>query len=159
MKSRAAAIALLAYVVALGLLVLWPTHPEAFLTPQLTALTTSFAAHPSTAWITYGVLNGVANVVLFVPLTLLAVLVFGRGWWFLIFAAGAAASAGAELFQATFLPGRTPDVSDIVAGGIGALLGVAIGVLASRSGSKRRATDQSVTEHKEEASSPDGTGE
>ena len=148
MKSRRAGIAFVVYVVALALLVLWPTHPEAFLNPELVAATNTFAANPITAWITYPVMNGVANVALFVPATLLAVLAFGRGWWFPIFAAGAAAAALAELAQWLFLPGRTPDVSDIIAGSIGSLIGAVIGALAAK-----------PTEHREEAPSPDGTGE
>jgi glycopeptide antibiotics resistance protein len=148
MKLRAALIALVAYVVVLALLVLWPTHPEAFLQPQLITLTLNLAAHPATAWITFGVLNFVANVVLFAPLTLLGVLVFGRAWWFLIFAAGAAAAAAAELAQDLFLPGRTADIFDIIAGSVGSLLGALIGVAIVR----RRG-------QKNEAPSPDGTGE
>ena len=148
MRSRGAAFGLVAYFVVLGLLVLWPTHPEAFLNPQLVAVTDTFAANPLTAWITYGVMNGVANVILFIPMTLLAALAFGRGWWFVIFAAGAAAAALAELAQWLFLPGRTPDVSDIIAGSIGSLLGTAIGIITVTRTRKR-----------EEAPSPDGTGE
>ena len=79
-----------------------------------------------TAWLTYPVLEFVANVVLFAPLGMLWVLWAGiRRWWFAA-GAGLLLSAAIELTQALALPERYPDVRDLVANTLGAAVGAAV---------------------------------
>ncbi len=71
------------------------------------------------------------NVVLFVPLGALLVLATRRPWWWAT-CAGIAASGSVELVQWLWLP-RDGDWRDVVANGLGALLGaVAASALAGR---------------------------
>ena len=136
MRSRGAAIALAVYLVVLALLTLWPTHPDAVIQPFTTTLLADLARSRATSWISYPVLNDLANAVLFVIAGILAILAFGRrGWWWSI-VVGCAVAGLFEVAQALFLPGRTPDVSDVVSGAVGTLVGVGIGlaiVMARRS--------------------------
>ena len=69
--------------------------------------------------------EAVANVLLFVPVGALAALALRRSGPLLPVALGAAASALVELVQGV-LPGRVPDVADVVANTAGAVLGVVL---------------------------------
>ncbi|WP_175472166.1 MULTISPECIES: VanZ family protein [unclassified Curtobacterium] len=86
----------------------------------------------------YGTIESLANVAFFVPLGLLVVLLAGPRWWWAGAAAGLVVSAGIETTQALFLPERTPSLDDVVANGLGALLGAVAGVLALRLTARRR---------------------
>nr|WP_274638002.1 VanZ family protein [Microbacterium bovistercoris] len=83
-----------------------------------------FAQHSSTAWITFDRVEFASNVVMFVPLGVLAVLWFGvRGWWTAP-VVGLLVSGAIESAQALLLSSRVPDVRDIVANTAGATLGM-----------------------------------
>ncbi|MFJ6679012.1 VanZ family protein [Microbacterium sp. NPDC091382] len=88
-----------------------------------------FAERPSTAWITFDRVEFGANVAMFVPLGVIAVLWFGvRGWW----AApvlGAAASAAIEILQAVFIDTRVADLRDVVANTLGSVIGMCLMLL------------------------------
>ncbi len=87
------------------------------------------AAHGSTAWITFDRVEFAANVAMFVPLGILAVLWFGvRGWWSAP-VIGLAVSAAIELTQAALLPDRVADVRDVVANTSGAVVGMLLMLL------------------------------
>lgn len=88
------------------------------------------ASWPGTAWITFDAVEFSANVLLFVPLGVLAVAWRGR-WWHGILL-GLAVSAAIETTQLLFLPTRVADVRDVVANTLGAAVGVGIGALLSR---------------------------
>ena len=99
------------------------------ITNALNRLLTWFAEHPSTAWITFDRVEFAANVVMFVPLGILAVLWFGvRGWWSAPLI-GAIVSAAIESAQALFLTSRVPDLRDIVANTLGAVIGMLLMLL------------------------------
>jgi glycopeptide antibiotics resistance protein len=88
-----------------------------------------FAAHPSTAWITFDRVEFAANVAMFVPLGILAVLWFGvRGWWTAP-VIGALVSGAIETAQAMLLSTRVPDLRDIVANTLGATVGMLLMLL------------------------------
>nr|WP_277816585.1 MULTISPECIES: VanZ family protein [Microbacterium] len=83
-----------------------------------------FALRPSTAWITYERVEFGANVAMFVPLGVFAVLWFGvRGWWTAP-VLGLLVSGMIEAIQLLFLPTRYPDVRDLVANTLGAVVGM-----------------------------------
>jgi glycopeptide antibiotics resistance protein len=88
----------------------------------------------------YATVESVANVLFFVPLGLLVVLLAGARWWWAGLAAGVVVSAGIETGQALFLPARTATLDDVVANGVGALLGAVAGVLLLSRAARRRHT-------------------
>lgn len=88
-----------------------------------------FAERPSTAWITFDRVEFGANVAMFVPLGVIAVLWFGvRGWWAAPII-GALASGTIELLQALLLDTRVADLRDIVANTLGSFLGMCLMLL------------------------------
>ena len=87
------------------------------------------AQHPSTAWITFDRVEFAANVAMFVPLGILAVLWFGvRGWWSAP-VIGLVVSAVIEASQALLLPSRVADVRDLAANTTGAVAGMLLMLL------------------------------
>ncbi len=88
-----------------------------------------FAQRPSTAWITYERVEFGANVAMFVPLGVFALLWFGvRGWWTAP-VLGLLVSGAIEATQLLFLPSRYPDVRDLIANTGGAVVGMLIMLL------------------------------
>jgi len=88
-----------------------------------------FAQRESTAWITFDRVEFAANVAMFVPLGVFAVLWFGvRGWWTAPLL-GLLASGAIELSQSLFLDARVADVRDLVANTVGAVLGMLLMLL------------------------------
>jgi glycopeptide antibiotics resistance protein len=88
-----------------------------------------FAERPSTAWITFERVEFASNVVMFVPLGVIAVLWFGvRGWWTAPII-GLLASGAIEALQATLLDSRVSDVRDLVANTTGSIVGMCLMLL------------------------------
>ncbi|CAI9386837.1 VanZ family protein [Microbacterium sp. T2.11-28] len=88
-----------------------------------------FAQRESTAWITFDRVEFGANVAMFVPLGIFAVLWFGvRGWWTAP-VLGLLASGAIEFAQALFLDARVADVRDLVANTLGAVIGMLLMLL------------------------------
>ncbi|CAN5303071.1 hypothetical protein BH11ACT5_BH11ACT5_06400 [soil metagenome] len=75
-----------------------------------------------------------ANVGMFVPLGVLVLLLMRR-WWMLF--AGTAFSAFIETYQALFLPGRYPELRDVLSNSIGFLLGAGVAYVLHRFWSNR----------------------
>lgn len=87
------------------------------------------AQRESTAWITFDRVEFGANVAMFVPLGVFAVLWFGvRGWWTAPLL-GLLTSGAIELVQATFLDSRVADVRDLIANTLGAVIGMLLMLL------------------------------
>ena len=82
-----------------------------------------FQRHTTTAWITYPTIEFTANVVMFVPIGLFLLLLFGRRLWWLSVITGVLLSGLIEFTQ-LFLPGRVSDVRDLTSNALGALIGV-----------------------------------
>ena len=75
------------------------------------------------------VIEFVGNILMFVPLGILAALLISRkAWWILLFL-GTVFSGAIELYQATFLPGRVPEVRDIVSNTTGFLIGAVFSIV------------------------------
>ena len=87
------------------------------------------AQRESTAWITFERVEFAANVAMFIPLGIFAVLWFGvRGWW----AApvlGLVTSAAIEFAQAAFLDTRVADARDLVSNTLGSIVGMLLMLL------------------------------
>jgi glycopeptide antibiotics resistance protein len=82
-----------------------------------------FQRHSSTAWITYPTIEFAANVLMFVPIGLFLLLLFGRRLWWLAVIMGVLLSSLIEFTQ-LFLPSRVSDVRDLTSNSLGALIGV-----------------------------------
>ncbi|TDW66950.1 VanZ like protein [Curtobacterium sp. PhB25] len=119
-----------AYGVAVVLVGFWGSPVDAAAGPTLDRVIAIAHRHGAPDWFGYGTIESLSNVVFFVPLGLLVVLLAGARWWWAGAAAGLAASACIETAQALFLPARTSSIDDVLANGLGAVLGAAVGVLA-----------------------------
>ena len=134
--TRWALIVVLVFVLAI---VLWPSRPAA---GGQTWLQEWFVrAHGSglPTWLSFGLVEFVSNVIMFVPLGLLGTLARPPGGALTV-VIGAVVLAGAvELLQQTVLPSRTGDLRDVVANTTGALIGVGVAELIRRRDRIRRA--------------------
>ncbi|MBT1678574.1 VanZ family protein [Curtobacterium aurantiacum] len=129
----------IAYGVALVLVGFWGFPVDAAGGPWLTRALAAAHRHGLPQRIDYATVESLANVAYFVPLGLLVVLLAGARWWWAAIAAGLVVSACIETGQALFLPARTATIDDVVANGVGALLGAVAGVLLlSRAAHRRR---------------------
>lgn len=114
---------LLTYAVALALVAFWPTPVDRDAGDLLDAISRAVP------WLTYDVIETVANVLLFVPLGALLALVLRR--WAAVLAVSLATTLVIELGQALLLTQRTPSLRDVVANLCGAALGLAVVRIAS----------------------------
>jgi glycopeptide antibiotics resistance protein len=97
-----------------------------------------FAQHEATDWITFSRVEFAANVLMFVPLGLFLVLLFGRRQWWLAVLLGSATSVAIEVSQGAFLPTRVSDLRDVIANSSGALIGVVVGAIVMAASDLRR---------------------
>lgn len=128
-KRPASLVALLCALALVGTVGLWPSHVEAVFSTQILAVVRLFAVNPATAWITYPVIESVANVLLFVPLGFLLARVLGARWGWIAGPAAIILSAALEVAQFALLTDRTSDLRDVLANGAGAVLGAVLGVM------------------------------
>ena len=117
------------YLAFVGWVTLGPQPLNETNSGWLTSLLAALAGSPATAWITYSLVEFLANIAMFVPIGCLFLLVqegTRRRWW-LALLLGIALTCGIEFTQ-QFLPTRVPDVRDIVANSLGAALGIGVGL-------------------------------
>lgn len=91
-----------------------------------------FASHESTRWLTYNRVEFLANVLMFVPVGVFFLLLFGRRLWLVSILAGFVLTLlieGAQLF----IPGRVSDVRDLAANSLGAVIGVLVALVLTAS--------------------------
>lgn len=115
----------LAYLAIVGWVVFGPQPLDDSNNGWLLRALGFFARHDSTDWITYGRVEFVANIFMFVPIGLLVLLLIGRRLWWLAMLLGFALTCAIEFVQ-LFLPTRFADVRDLVANTTGAVIGVLI---------------------------------
>lgn len=129
-----ALIVLAAYTVGLAVIGFLPVPVDREVGPWIYAIVKAVHSSGGPAWFTYGFIEFVANVALFVPFGVFAGLATGGRRWWLALLAGVAASTAIELVQWLSLPQRVPSALDVFANSLGALLGVCFGyaVLALR---------------------------
>jgi VanZ family protein len=128
----------IAYGVALALVGFWGSPVDAAGGPWLIRALAAAHRHGLPERIDYAAVESLANVVYFVPLGLLVVLLAGARWWWAAIAAGLVVSTCIETGQALFLPARTATIDDVVANGVGAVLGAVAGVLLLSRAARRR---------------------
>lgn len=89
-----------------------------------------FAAHQVTAWLTYPVVEALANVAMFVPFGFLLALHLGRRRWWIGWAIGVVFTFLIEGTQATLLsPTRYATISDLITNSIGAGVGAVLALI------------------------------
>lgn len=112
------------YLVALLFLTIWP-RPIQDSAPVILDLVVR-AAHRGLGWSWLGFteLEAAANVLVFVPIGILAFLAFRRIAWPLALLAGPALSLAVEVIQEIALPHRIGSVIDIALNSFGATVGV-----------------------------------
>lgn len=140
MRSSVAKALLVAYVVFVAVVVLWPTPIDSGQGPLIARVLGVLHGWGVPSWFNYTVLEFSANVGIFVPLAFLLGLVLPTRLRWVPFLAGPAASVAIEVGQSLFLPGRFATPWDVLANSLGAVVG---GVLAI---SVHRALDQRTTQ-------------
>lgn len=119
--------ALLVCSAAVGVVVLWPQHLAVPLGGRLHGILVALVRDGAPASLAHsGVLDVAVNIALFVPLGLLGALLLPRRRWWVAALACLVLSAGIELAQHAFLPGRSASVRDVACNTAGALLGCAV---------------------------------
>jgi glycopeptide antibiotics resistance protein len=87
----------------------------------------------------------IANVLMFVPLGVLLVLLFGRRFWWLVIVIGVAMTCAIEGAQ-HFIPGRVSDFRDIEANSMGAVIGVVVALIVTIPAYRRERDRQRIRE-------------
>jgi len=121
---RATAVIFAVYLAGVARLTLWPEPfgPETVDAVQRAVVWLTARGLP----FTYGVVEALANVALFVPFGLLAGLLVSRRRWWVVLTAGCATSALIETIQLLFLPTRVATVQDVVLNALGTALGLLV---------------------------------
>ena len=88
-----------------------------------------FQSNASTAWLNYNIVEFAANVILFVPMGVFVVLLFGRRLWWAGIGAGVLAACWIELAQGIWFAYRVTDMRDIASNTLGTVLGVMLALL------------------------------
>ena len=116
----------LPYLVGLLLLTIWP-QPVQDSAPVILDLVVR-AVHRGLGWTWLGFteMKAIANVLVFVPIGILAFIAFRRRAWPLALLAGPALSVAVEFVQAVALPHRIASITDIALNSLGATIGVVI---------------------------------
>lgn len=127
-----------AYGAGVVLIAFWGSPVDAGAGPWLDRVIGAAHRLGAPGWFGYDTVESLSNVVFFVPLGLLVVLLAGARWWWAGAAAGLVVSACIETGQALFLPARTASIEDVLANGLGAVLGAVVGVLALAWAAHRR---------------------
>jgi glycopeptide antibiotics resistance protein len=130
---------LVVYIAVIGLITLTP-RDDSVGNPVVDAVLDLLSSSEITAWISFAVLERVANIVMFVPLGALLILALGRQHRLQAWVIGVGYSVVIETCQALFLAGRVADPFDVVMNGLGAGIGVVITVAVVDRGKRTTAT-------------------
>ena len=82
-------------------------------------------------------LEFLANIALFVPVGMFLLLLFGTRLWWVALAASLALTTAIEVAQRS-IPGRVPDERDLLANGLGAVLGILVALVLTAPAALRR---------------------
>lgn len=107
----------------LALVAFWPSPVDTPVQGQLTTALQFLHTHGVPAWFNYQLVEAMANVVLFVPLGVVAVLAFPKKYWWQIGILGLIVSGCIEMGQLLFLHNRFASPVDLVTNTGGAVIG------------------------------------
>lgn len=113
---------LIAFAVVVTVITLWPGPPDPDGQRALQAFLLDAYARGLPTWISFGAIEFTANIVMFVPIGLFGALALPRHRWAVV-PACIAASIAIELFQAARLAQRDGTPRDVIANGLGAVVG------------------------------------
>ena len=113
--------ALLAYVIALIAIAVWPTQVDVPARGMLADITRALP------WLTYARIEFAANVLLFVPFGFLFTLILRRAHY-VVLPAAVVVTVAVESWQ-SLIDGRTSSILDVVANVTGACLGILLAAL------------------------------
>ncbi|WP_157695159.1 VanZ family protein [Nakamurella panacisegetis] len=134
---RAAGALLLVIVAVVAVIVFWPGPPDPSGQSALEAFLRRQHERGLPDWISFGLIQNLANVVMFLPLGYLGALAMRRHNY-LVVAAAALGSGLIELVQLLLLPHRVASWPDIASNTVGALVGLLLAVPVLRRRRKRR---------------------
>jgi glycopeptide antibiotics resistance protein len=96
------------------------------------------------AWLTYERAEFLANVALFVPVGLFLLLLVGTRFWWVAAGLAFVMTSAIETAQRS-IPGRVPDERDLLANTVGALIGIALGLVLTLPATLRRQRRRSAS--------------
>ena len=131
-------LATLAYLGFVGWLTLTPGSEAPTSSDLVMRVLARLQRHDELTWLTYDRAELLANVAMFVPVGLFLLLLVGTRFWWVAAALAFALTSAIETAQRS-IPGRVPDERDLLANGMGALVGIAIGVVLTLPATLRRA--------------------
>lgn len=134
---RTAGLLLVVIAVVVAVIVFWPGPPDPGGQSALEHFLRRQHRQGLPGWITFNVVQNLANVVMFAPVGLLGALALRRRNY-LIVVVSAAASGLIELTQLVLLPHRVASLQDVAANTTGALVGLMLAIPALRRRRKRR---------------------
>ena len=116
------------FLIGLAALTLTPSKVEDSM-PNLLDVILTTTHRLGWEWLDFTRLEIIANVLVFVPVGILAFLLLPRRVWFLALLVGPLLSAMIETAQRVALPHRAATVNDVVANSTGAILGVTVALV------------------------------
>jgi glycopeptide antibiotics resistance protein len=119
---------LMAFLVVVAVITFTPGPPDANGQRDLIAFLARAHTQGLPQWVTFGKVEFSANVLMFVPIGLFGALALPRARW-LIVPAAVAMSAVIEAVQAADLPARVGTPRDVIANGVGALIGYLVATI------------------------------
>lgn len=114
---------LAAMLAPLALIAFWPSPVDEPVQGELASILRFLHAHGIPPWFNYKFVEAAANVVLFIPLGIVASLAFPHKRWWQVGAFGLIVSGCMELGQLLFLHNRFASPLDIVTNAGGAVIG------------------------------------
>lgn len=130
--------------IPLALIAFWPSPVDQPVQGQLTEGLIFLHAHGIPAWFNYGFVEAAANVLLFVPLGVVASLAFVDKRWWQIGVFGFLVSSCIELGQFLFLHNRFASLQDVVTNTSGAVIGALLAVYTLKRLQARRVVAQGL---------------
>jgi VanZ family protein len=115
-----------AFLGILALIGFWPSPVDEPVQGKLSAALEFLHDHGIPGWFNYVFVEAAANVVLFVPVGIVATLAFPDKPWWRIAALGLVVSGCMELGQQVFLSSRVASPLDLVTNTAGGVLGIAL---------------------------------
>lgn len=131
----------LAYLAFIGWVTLTPGSDAPTQSDLVLRVLTRLQGYDRLSWLTYDRAEYLANVALFIPTGLFLLLLFGTRFWWLAVAAALAMTSLIETAQRA-IPGRVSDERDIAANTMGAVVGVAVGLVLTLPATLRRWRDE-----------------
>lgn len=128
-----------AMMVVLGLVGFWPTPIDQPVHKQIAEVLFFLHAHGFPRWFNYTFVEAASNVVLFIPLGIVASLAFPAKRWWQVSAFGLMVSGCMELGQQLFLHDRFSSPVDVVTNTSGTVIGVVLATATRRLLQKKQA--------------------